>query len=137
MKLGIGTYIKSLFVKNLSPKQLGKKGEAVAVNFLKKKHYQLVERNYRISHYEFDCIVKDGDYIVFVEVKTGSTNEFGDPAEWVTSWKKKRMINAARIYLQKKGLYHSPARFDVVVITSDSTNYKIRHIENAFELMEN
>ena len=97
--------------------QIGKEGERIAEQFLKKKGYKLVEKNYRCSGGELDLIVLDRRVIVFVEVKTRTGSGFGTPFEAVESRKQQRMIHAAQVFLAHKGLQQRDARFDVVGIS--------------------
>ena len=114
--------------------QIGKEGERIAEQFLKKKGYKLVEKNYRCSGGELDLIVLDRRDIVFVEVKTRTGSGFGTPFEAVESRKQQRMIHAAQVFLAHKGLQQRDARFDVVGISWRGREPVVEHIENAFEL---
>jgi putative endonuclease len=113
---------------------LGREGERVAEQFLKRKGYKLVERNYRCPVGEIDLIALDGRVIVFVEVKTRSGHGFGTPAEAVASWKQKKMIKTAMFFLHEKRLHNRAARFDVVGISWPGREPVFEHIENAFEV---
>lgn len=108
---------------------IGKKGEDNATLFLKKKHYKILERNYRCRTGEIDIIAKDGKRIVFVEVKERKDDKFGSPSEYVTSSKRRKLISAAKNYLAEKEIIDAYCRFDIVEICGDDVN----HIENAFE----
>jgi putative endonuclease len=112
----------------------GKDGERVAEQYLRKKGYTLVERNYRCRGGEVDLIVLDRKVIVFVEVKTRSGHSFGTPAEAVESRKQQRMVQAAQFFLNNKGLHEREARFDVVGITWLKGAPHVEHIQNAFEV---
>ena len=80
--------------------QLGKKGEQLAVDFLLKKGYEIVERNFRFEKAELDIIAQYNDTLAIVEVKTRSTNEFGPPETSINQQKREHMIAAALAYLQ-------------------------------------
>jgi putative endonuclease len=108
----------------------GNRGENAAVKFLEKKKYKILERNFVAANCEIDVIAVDGNWIVFIEVKTRTNEAFGLPREAVNSVKQARIARAAAAYLQKKRLSGVPARFDVVEVT----DVGIIHIENAFEL---
>ena len=112
--------------------KLGKSGEDLAVSFLEKNGFEILERNYRYGHKEIDIIGKDKNTIVFVEVKTGRSKNFGSPQEWVTLRKQRSMIEVAQNYIQKNDLRDFDFRFDVVAINFEKGNAKIEHIENAF-----
>ena len=108
---------------------IGKAGEDKAVLYLKKKHYRILERNYRTRYGEIDIIAQIGNVTVFVEVKQRKDEQFGRPEDWVTPQKKNRIISAAKRYLFEKENYNDYFRFDVIAITAN----EIIHMENAFE----
>lgn len=96
--------------------KLGKKGEEIARKFLKKKGYKLLAENYKTPMGEIDIIAKDGKEIVFIEVKTRESLQFGQPFEAVNYIKRKRITKAALSYLKRfKEL--PPCRFDVLSIS--------------------
>lgn len=111
--------------------QLGEKGESLAVGMLQKKGYSILAENWRSGRNEVDVVAKIGETIVFVEVKTRSTEFFGDPSEAVSVAKQKRLIQAANDYLEQEEL-ELEARFDVVSIVITSTETKLDHLEDAF-----
>jgi putative endonuclease len=113
---------------------LGREGEHVAEQFLRKKGYKVVERNYRCAAGELDLIVLDRRVVVFVEVKTRSGKGFGSPLEAVEFRKQRRMIRAAQFFLSANKLHQRDARFDVVGISWSGREPVVEHIENAFEL---
>jgi putative endonuclease len=114
-------------------KLLGKAGEDRAAKFLAKQGYRVLERNYRTSHGEIDLIALHEGTIVFVEVKTRTSNVFGAPELAVTPQKQRRMIKTALGYITYKKLHQVPCRFDVVAI-SDATEKEVALIQNAFEM---
>jgi len=96
--------------------KLGEKGEEIARKFLKKKGYKLLAENYKTPMGEIDIIAKDGKEIVFIEVKTRESLQFGQPFEAVNYIKRKRITKAALSYLKRfKEL--PPCRFDVLSIS--------------------
>ena len=113
---------------------LGKEGERIAEQYLKRKGYKLVERNYRCSAGEVDLIVLDRRVIVFVEVKTRTGHGFGTPLEAVQPRKQRKMMQAAQFFLSQKKLHQRDARFDVIGISWPAREPVIEHVENAFEL---
>jgi len=119
---------------NDSKQLLGKEGERLAEQYLKKKGYKIVERNYRCRGAELDLIVLDRRVIVFVEVKTRTGHGFGSPFEAVEFRKQQKMIQAAQYFLNEKKLHQRDARFDVVGISWPGGEPLVEHIENAFEL---
>ena len=117
-------------------KELGGKGEKLSARLLKRKGYKIVQRNYRCKLGEVDIIAKREKTLVFVEVKTRQTAEFGPPQYAVTGAKKKQISKAALSYIREKKLTEQGCRFDVIAVTfsPESRKPKIEHIENAFEL---
>jgi len=115
----------------------GRIGEDLAVNYLRQKGFTIVMRNYRRKCGEIDIIAKEKKTLVFIEVKTRRSSQYGSPFEAVT-WKKQRQIaRTAQDYLCRNNLFHQPARFDVIGITlSPSSQPSITMIQNAFELPE-
>lgn len=111
--------------------ELGQLGENLALDYLLNKEYKLLERNYRFKHLEIDLIMKDKDYLIFVEVKTRQTAEIGEPYLAVTRKKQKQIIKAANQYILESD-WQNEARFDVVSIVHNSYRTKIEHIDNAF-----
>ncbi len=115
-------------------KATGREGEELAVGYLKKMGYVIIERNYRNRFGEIDVIARDRGSIVFVEVKTRGTARFGEPETAVGPAKQKRMARASLCYLQGiKGLEEN-ARFDVVAIKKNDSGLEIRHIKDAFDV---
>ncbi len=114
--------------------QRGAQGEDIAVRTLKKCHYTIVERNFRTPAGEIDIIARDGDFLVFVEVRTRSSIEFGLPQETILAHKRDRLTRAARWYLQKNRIEDVPCRFDVVaIVRRDGTKEpQVEVIRNAF-----
>ena len=113
---------------------LGREGERIAEEYLKKKGYKVVERNYRCAVGELDLIVLDRRIVVFVEVKTRSGTGYGSPLEAVEFRKQRKMIQTAQYFLSAKRLHQRDARFDVVGISWPGREPVVEHIENAFEL---
>jgi putative endonuclease len=112
--------------------KLGKSGEELAVSFLKKNGFEILERNYRFGHKEIDIIVRDKNTVVFTEVKTGRSKDFGAPEERVNLRKQKSMIEVAQDYIQKNNFRDIDFRFDVIAVSFEKGNRKIEHIKNAF-----
>ncbi|MDO8445108.1 MAG: YraN family protein [Deltaproteobacteria bacterium] len=112
----------------------GKKGEDAAAAFLVKDGYKIVERNFRCPLGEIDIVAVDKGVLVFVEVKTRSSNKFGLPEEAVNRRKQHQMTKSAQFYLSRKKLFNSPARFDVVAVILSGEKEEVRVIRNAFEV---
>lgn len=113
---------------------LGKEGERIAEEYLRKKGYRLVERNYRCPVGEVDLIALDRRVVVFVEVKTRSDDRFGAPLESVHWHKQKKMMKAALFFLSQHRLHQRDARFDVIGISFVGREPMVEHIQNAFDL---
>jgi putative endonuclease len=112
-----------------STRKKGSKGEELAGKYLKSKGYSILEKNFSLKTGEIDIIARDGDTIVFVEVKTATSTSFGDPLEWVPVQKQRRIIKTSLSYLTRHGLHDSPVRFDVVAI---DPSRNINHVRDAF-----
>ena len=111
-------------------KRLGLAYEQKAAEYLEKKGFQILERNYYTRCGEIDLIVRDGAYLVFVEVKYRASQRGGHPLEAVDARKQRRLRRAAALYLLRCGYpENTPCRFDVVGILGE----EIFHVENAFE----
>ena len=110
---------------------LGNKGEKIAENYLVEKNYLILEKNWRYLKAEIDLIAQKEGFIIFVEVKTRSSINFGYPESFVSEKQQKRIILAANEYLQKNDI-QSEARFDIISITIDKNTDTIKHIEDAF-----
>lgn len=111
--------------KNFYKKLLGRIGEKTASSYLKKKGYKILETNYKTRLGEIDLIANDGDYLVFVEVKTRSNDSFGAPSEAVDKRKREKYFKVASEYLLRKGLIDTACRFDVVEIEDGQINHLI------------
>ena len=113
-----------------SHNELGHKGEAIACDYLADKGYQILEKNWRFSRAEVDIIAKDGEILVFIEVKTRSNNTFAEPEEAITSKKEALMADAAAIYMEKIG-HDWEIRFDIITVCLQP-ELKIKHYIDAF-----
>lgn len=111
--------------------QLGKKGEELAVDFLLKKGYEIVERNYRFDKAEVDIIAKKGETLAIIEVKTRSTSDFGDPQDFLKPKQIQRIVKAVDEYVLVNKL-DVEVQFDIIAIVKENTGFSIEHLENAF-----
>ena len=114
--------------------QFGEAGEALAARLLRKRGYKILETNYRNPLGEIDLIARDGDTLVFVEVKARQSLHFGNPKWAVTPRKQRKLSMVALYYLKTTGQSQSKARFDVVAIHSTGPRPEIEIVQNAFEL---
>jgi putative endonuclease len=112
---------------------LGLKGEDLAVQFLKKKGYRILWRNYKSPLGEIDIVAQDGEALVFVEVKTRADNSFGLPFEAVDYRKREKLRKVALYYLKNCCKRDVPSRFDVLSIQAGGDRNEIEHIIDAFE----
>lgn len=110
--------------------ELGKWGEGIAVEILTAAGYAIRETNWRLSHYEIDIIATKGDRMIFVEVKTRSS-DFVDPVDAVDKRKMAFMVRSANAYMQHYDLPYE-VQFDIIAITGTQENYTVEHIPDAF-----
>ena len=112
--------------------ELGKIGEEIAVDFLIKKGYIILEKNWRHRRSEIDIIAEIDSVLIFVEVKSRSDDYYGRPESFVTAKKEKLMIDAASAYMEKSG-HEWEIRFDIISILFHNHVYQsIDHFEDAF-----
>jgi putative endonuclease len=107
----------------------GSNGENLAAEFLKGKGFQIIARNYRFRHAEIDLIVQREDWLVFVEVKTRSSNSFGEPEDFVDSFKARKIYEAAEEYIFSND-WQGHVRFDIVSVKV-GREVNIDHFEDA------
>lgn len=111
-------------------------GEALAAEYLRKKHYQIVAAGYRSRFGEIDLIVKDKKFLVFVEVKLRKNEKFAKAREYVNREKQDRIRVTASVYLSQNPTPLQP-RFDVIEIYApqgtETSNPVIEHMEDAFQ----
>ncbi|WP_282122762.1 YraN family protein [Algibacter mikhailovii] len=111
--------------------ELGKKGEQLAVDFLLKKGYDIVERNYRFDKAEVDIMALKHDTLAIIEVKTRSTSAFGNPQDFVKPKQIERLVKAVDAYINTNEL-DVEVRFDIIGIVKENNQFKMEHIKNAF-----
>lgn len=110
--------------------EIGIQGEELAMEYLIGMGCKIVLRNWRFKNLEVDLIVMDQDTLVFVEVKTRSRTDFGEPYEFVDLRKQRRLIRAAQAYILKYA-YEGEVRFDIVAVTN-SVHAELTYIKDAF-----
>ena len=117
----------------MNRQEVGKLGERLAQEFLKKRGYHIRETNFRCREGEIDIIAQQKDYLVFVEVRTKSNLDFGTPEESITLAKKKKLLTSALTYINSHQKLPSLWRIDVVAIEIDQNGKteRIELIENA------
>lgn len=117
-------------------RELGQRGEALAVEFLRARDYVIVARNYRCRLGEIDLVALDGATLVFVEVRSRSGARLGTPLESVDVRKQARVGRVARHFVATRGFADRDARFDVVAVRFDADPPAVEHVQAAFELQE-
>lgn len=110
---------------------LGKKGEQKAVDFLRDKGMEILATNVRFGHLELDIVCKDKEEIVFVEVKTRSSSYLSDPALILSMKKQRDLTKGANRYIAEHEV-DLEARFDLIIIISNSKGIQIEQIQDAF-----
>ena len=110
-------------------RRVGSEQETKVQEYLQRKGYEIVTRNFYTKHGEIDLIAKKDGYLVFIEVKYRADGRYGAPEEAVDFRKQKKIIATAQYYLYKNRIpFDTPCRFDVAGVTGEN----IRIIENAF-----
>ena len=115
-----------------SRQQLGKSGENLACRELERLGYAILARRYRRRGGELDIVARDGQTVVFVEVKTRNGRDFGGGADAISRVKRRRMADIALDFLSRERLTESPCRFDVVAIDCRGPEPRIELFQNAF-----
>lgn len=110
---------------------LGEQGENAAASFLRKKGYKVLKQNWRMYRHEIDIVAEDREYIVFVEVKTRTSRQWGNPEDFIGRTKMKRIVEAADLYLKINDI-DKPARFDIIASVWNGKSFEIEHIDDAF-----
>src|SRR5258708_2422751 len=111
----------------------GNRGEDIAVSYLQKKGFQIIERNFRIRGGEIDIIAIEGDTLVFIEVKARLSTEYGSPFEAITPWKLKSVIKTAQFYKMKHRELPEALRIDAIGIKffdSGGKEFEVEHLRN-------
>lgn len=112
----------------------GRRGEELAAGHLRRKGYKILRRNFRAREGgEVDLVCRDGDVLVFVEVKTRSGEGFGRPAHAVDARKRRLLMRAAFSWLRMLDMPDIGFRFDIVEVV-EAESVEVRHIPNAFQL---
>lgn len=119
----------------MNKREIGDAAEKVALSYLQSKGLMLIEKNFHTKMGEIDLIMKDGDELVFVEVRMRNNTHYGDGAATVDTRKQRKICLTALAYLQRKKLDEHFCRFDVVSIQHQSApdNSQVNWIKHAFE----
>lgn len=116
----------------MKTRDTGNLGERLGRNFLAKRGFQIIETNYRSPGGEIDIIARQGEWLVFVEVRTKRSRNFGTPEESITQRKKAKLVAVAEHYLQNHEPQPKSWRIDLVAVELDNRNRASR-----IELTEN
>lgn len=110
-------------------RDVGNYGEVLAVNYLKELGYEILKLNWRFRYWEVDIIAKDNGILVFVEVKSRSNTNYGNPADFVDYKKQQNLLKIASAYINRSR-YEGEIRFDIVSVYLETK--KIELIKDAF-----
>lgn len=120
---------------NAGRAHLGRRGEEAAARLLAAKGFTVLARNWRRERLELDIVCRDGDTLVFVEVKSRRSGSLARPDEAVTPRKRRTLVRAARAWLAAEEAWSRPCRFDVVTVTAcGPDSLHLEHIPHAFSL---
>ena len=112
--------------------ELGRKGEEIAVDFIRKKGYSILETNWRHRKAEIDIIAKMDEVLIFIEVKSRSTDYFGRPETFVDAKKQQLIADAASVYMEEIG-HEWEVRFDIISVLFHNEAYQsVDHLKDAF-----
>lgn len=112
--------------------ELGLRGERIAERALKQAKMRVLARRFRTPVGELDLVARDGDTIVFVEVKTQTSEAHIDPRDRLTPGKRAALIRAAKWMIRARKWEQKPLRFDVVTVIMDASEPRVEHIRDAF-----
>lgn len=116
----------------METKSKGSIGEILAERHLKSLGYKFLERNYSSKIGEIDLICKDGETIVFIEVKARLDDRFGMPREAINYKKQQKIRRTAELYLMTNKLYDKNCRFDCIEVLGNREDSLVEHYKNAF-----
>ncbi len=113
--------------------ETGKEGEDIAVEYLERIGYKIIDRNFNSREGEIDIIAIDKDEYVFIEVKTRSNKKYGLASEAVNIQKKKHLLKTIKYYIYLNGLEDNFIRIDVIEVYLKDNKFYINHIKQAIE----
>jgi putative endonuclease len=117
-------------------KQFGDKGEKIASEFLKNLGYNIIKKNFRFGQSgEIDIVAKDGNVLVFCEVKTRSNENYGTGFEAINPRKQKQLVNIAKGYLMINSIEDIECRFDAIMINYKNQEYTVEHLKDVIMIM--
>ena len=124
-----------MFGVRRSTDKIGPRGERLAAKFLKRLGYRILRRNWNSKFGEIDLIARDGDEVVFVEVKTRASRAWGDPEEAVTPAKRRKLSRTAVEFVERHRLREYPLRFDIVaIVLPKDGDPEFEHFKDAFTI---
>lgn len=128
------TWLAAAWRRLWPPPTLGQRGEMAAARYLREQGYIVVAQRLRMRRGEIDLVAVDGRTVVFVEVKTRTSDQAGHPADAVDAAKQRRLTQLALAFLRQHDLLQYPARFDVVAVTWPDARQapRIEHFRGAF-----
>lgn len=129
-------YLRKQVLNKMTKDSVGLEGEKLALKFLRKQGYKIIEHSFRCRYGEIDLVAYKKGMVSFIEVKTRTNPEFGQPEESVRRPKQNRMAKIALYYLKKKRLADVSCNFGVVSIRLKGNRPEIQLFENAFAVNE-
>lgn len=110
----------------------GRRGESIAVDFLLRNGYRILDRNFRFDRGEIDIIAEDGPVFVFIEVKARRSPVVGSPEDSITHAKRRQILKVAEGYLMHHKLSDRECRFDVITVCWENEEAIIKHLKDIF-----
>ena len=114
--------------------RLGRQGEKLALKTIEALGYQCIERNYRCPMGEVDIVARDGDTLVFLEIKTRKSRSIAYAKEAVNNRKRRQLSKVALAYMKANNCSDARSRFDVVAVSLKGDKRQVELIRNAFDL---
>ena len=119
--------------RDAQKKSLGRWAENLATWHLRLRGYKILARNVRTRSGEIDLVARDGEFLVFCEVKARKGNSAGDAGDAISPQKQARLVRLAELYLaDHPGLHDEPCRFDAVLIDKKAIGWQVRVVADAF-----
>lgn len=109
--------------------EIGKMGEDIAMQYLMENDYKIIDQNFRCRQGEIDIVATDGKELVFIEVKTRTSNQYGEPCEAVNATKLKHILRVAEYYIYIKKIKNTYIRIDVIEVMIGRAGNTVRHIK--------
>lgn len=113
--------------------ELGKLGEDIVANYITRLGYKILDRNFECKQGEIDIIAIENNELVFIEVKTRTSMNYGEAREAISTFKKKHLINSIKYYLYQRNLENELIRIDVAEVYVKGEQIKINYIKQAIE----